>query len=190
MDAMKKEVVYNLGLVYEQMGEGEKSIGGHEADLRGGLRLSRRGAAGGKFLRAQIAGSLGPSVIRSRKTRIILSRRRRGTPSRSKVRNKGGTIRKGVVAKASGKRCLGSVLCDCGEAPPSTRLGMTCARVRTYSAKLKDKRPGACWDVDHRQKKLRIDAGGFLNRNTFPSGNRSASPRTSIDSKSCLLAAE
>jgi tetratricopeptide (TPR) repeat protein len=26
MDAMKKEVVYNLGLVYEQMGEGEKSI--------------------------------------------------------------------------------------------------------------------------------------------------------------------
>jgi tetratricopeptide (TPR) repeat protein len=26
MDAMKKEVVYNLGLVYEQMGDGEKSI--------------------------------------------------------------------------------------------------------------------------------------------------------------------
>jgi tetratricopeptide (TPR) repeat protein len=26
MDAMKKEIVYNLGLVYEQMGEGEKSI--------------------------------------------------------------------------------------------------------------------------------------------------------------------
>jgi tetratricopeptide (TPR) repeat protein len=36
MDAMKKEVVYNLGLVYEQMGEGEKSIGAmkqiYEAD--------------------------------------------------------------------------------------------------------------------------------------------------------------
>jgi len=27
MDAMKKEIVYHLGLVYEQMGEGEKSIG-------------------------------------------------------------------------------------------------------------------------------------------------------------------
>jgi tetratricopeptide (TPR) repeat protein len=26
MDAMKKEIVYNLGLVYEEMGEGEKSI--------------------------------------------------------------------------------------------------------------------------------------------------------------------
>jgi tetratricopeptide (TPR) repeat protein len=26
MDAMKKEIVYNLGLVYELMGEGEKSI--------------------------------------------------------------------------------------------------------------------------------------------------------------------
>jgi tetratricopeptide (TPR) repeat protein len=26
MDAMKKEVVYNLGLVYEQMGEKEKSL--------------------------------------------------------------------------------------------------------------------------------------------------------------------
>jgi tetratricopeptide (TPR) repeat protein len=36
MDAMKKEIVYNLGLVYEQMGEGEKSIGAlkqiYEAD--------------------------------------------------------------------------------------------------------------------------------------------------------------
>jgi tetratricopeptide (TPR) repeat protein len=36
MDAMKKEVVYNLGLVYEQMGEAEKSIGAmkqiYEAD--------------------------------------------------------------------------------------------------------------------------------------------------------------
>jgi tetratricopeptide (TPR) repeat protein len=36
MDAMKKEVVYNLGLVYEQMGESEKSIGAmkqiYEAD--------------------------------------------------------------------------------------------------------------------------------------------------------------
>ena len=27
MDAMKKEIVYNLGLVYEQMGEAEQSIG-------------------------------------------------------------------------------------------------------------------------------------------------------------------
>ena len=26
MDAMKKEIVYNLGLVYEQMGDAEKSI--------------------------------------------------------------------------------------------------------------------------------------------------------------------
>jgi hypothetical protein len=26
MDTMKKEIVYNLGLVYEQMGEAEKSI--------------------------------------------------------------------------------------------------------------------------------------------------------------------
>ena len=26
MDAMKKEIVYNLGLVYELMGEGDKSI--------------------------------------------------------------------------------------------------------------------------------------------------------------------
>jgi hypothetical protein len=26
MDAMKKEIVYNLGLVYEQMGDGEKYI--------------------------------------------------------------------------------------------------------------------------------------------------------------------
>jgi hypothetical protein len=26
MDAMKKEIVYNLGLVYEQMGEREKSL--------------------------------------------------------------------------------------------------------------------------------------------------------------------
>jgi tetratricopeptide (TPR) repeat protein len=36
MDAMKKEVVYNLGLVYEEMGEAEKSIGAmkqiYEAD--------------------------------------------------------------------------------------------------------------------------------------------------------------
>jgi tetratricopeptide (TPR) repeat protein len=36
MDAMKKEIVYNLGLVYEQMGEAEKSIGAmkqiYEAD--------------------------------------------------------------------------------------------------------------------------------------------------------------
>ncbi|MDP9097821.1 MAG: tetratricopeptide repeat protein [Verrucomicrobiota bacterium] len=36
MDAMKKEIIYNLGLVYEQMGEGEKSIGAmkqiYEAD--------------------------------------------------------------------------------------------------------------------------------------------------------------
>lgn len=36
MDAMKKEIVYNLGLVYELMGEGEKSIGAmkqiYEAD--------------------------------------------------------------------------------------------------------------------------------------------------------------
>jgi hypothetical protein len=36
MDAMKKEIVYNLGLVYEQMGETEKSIGAmkqiYEAD--------------------------------------------------------------------------------------------------------------------------------------------------------------
>ena len=36
MDVMKKEIVYNLGLVYEQMGEGEKSIGAmkriYEAD--------------------------------------------------------------------------------------------------------------------------------------------------------------
>jgi tetratricopeptide (TPR) repeat protein len=36
MDAMKKEIVYNLGLVYEQMGEMEKSIGAmkqiYEAD--------------------------------------------------------------------------------------------------------------------------------------------------------------
>jgi len=36
MDAMKKEIVYNLGLVYEQMSEGEKSIGAlkqiYEAD--------------------------------------------------------------------------------------------------------------------------------------------------------------
>jgi tetratricopeptide (TPR) repeat protein len=36
MDAMKKEIVYHLGLVYEQMGEGEKSIGAlkqiYEAD--------------------------------------------------------------------------------------------------------------------------------------------------------------
>ena len=36
MDAMKKEIVYNLGLVYEQMGEREKSIGAmkqiYEAD--------------------------------------------------------------------------------------------------------------------------------------------------------------
>jgi len=36
MDPMKKEIVYNLGLVYEQMGEGEKSIGAmkqiYEAD--------------------------------------------------------------------------------------------------------------------------------------------------------------
>jgi hypothetical protein len=27
MDAMKKEILYNLGLVYEQLGEGEKSLG-------------------------------------------------------------------------------------------------------------------------------------------------------------------
>jgi hypothetical protein len=27
MDAMKKEIVYNLGIVYEEMGEAEKSIG-------------------------------------------------------------------------------------------------------------------------------------------------------------------
>ena len=27
MDAMKKEIIYNLGLVYERMGEGEKSLG-------------------------------------------------------------------------------------------------------------------------------------------------------------------
>jgi len=27
MDGMKKEIVYNLGLVYERMGEGEKSLG-------------------------------------------------------------------------------------------------------------------------------------------------------------------
>ena len=26
MDAMKKEIVYNLGLVYEQMGDAEKSL--------------------------------------------------------------------------------------------------------------------------------------------------------------------
>ena len=26
MDATKKEIVYNLGLVYEQMGEAEKSV--------------------------------------------------------------------------------------------------------------------------------------------------------------------
>jgi hypothetical protein len=26
MDAMKKEIVYNLGLVYERMGENEKSL--------------------------------------------------------------------------------------------------------------------------------------------------------------------
>ena len=26
MDAMKKEIVYNLGLVYERMGDGEKSL--------------------------------------------------------------------------------------------------------------------------------------------------------------------
>jgi hypothetical protein len=26
MDAMKKEIVYNLGLVYERMGAGEKSL--------------------------------------------------------------------------------------------------------------------------------------------------------------------
>jgi len=26
MDAMKKEIVYNLGVVYERMGEGEKSL--------------------------------------------------------------------------------------------------------------------------------------------------------------------
>lgn len=36
MDAMKKEIVYNLGLVYEQMGQGERSIGAmkqiYEAD--------------------------------------------------------------------------------------------------------------------------------------------------------------
>jgi tetratricopeptide (TPR) repeat protein len=27
MDAMKKEILYNLGLVYEQLGEGEKLLG-------------------------------------------------------------------------------------------------------------------------------------------------------------------
>jgi hypothetical protein len=36
MDATKKEIVYNLGLVYEQMGDVEKSIGAmkqiYEAD--------------------------------------------------------------------------------------------------------------------------------------------------------------
>jgi hypothetical protein len=26
MDAMKKEIVYNLGLVYERMGDGDKSL--------------------------------------------------------------------------------------------------------------------------------------------------------------------
>ena len=38
MDAMKKEIVYNLGLVYEQMGD-RRNHWLHEANLRGGLRL-------------------------------------------------------------------------------------------------------------------------------------------------------
>ena len=39
MDAMKKEIVYNLGLVYAQMGEAREIDRLHEANLRGGLRL-------------------------------------------------------------------------------------------------------------------------------------------------------
>ncbi len=52
MDTMKKEIVYNLGVVYERMGEGEKSVNCmkqiYEADY-GYKDVAKRG---GKFLRA------------------------------------------------------------------------------------------------------------------------------------------
>ena len=45
MDAMKKEIVYNLGLIYERMGELGKIARLYEADLRSGLWLPRCGPA-------------------------------------------------------------------------------------------------------------------------------------------------
>ena len=64
MDAMKKEIVYNLGLVYEQMGDRGEIGRLHEADLRGRLRLQRRGCASGKFLPAGVATELISNFVR------------------------------------------------------------------------------------------------------------------------------
>ncbi len=56
MDAMKKEIVYNLGIVYEKMGEQEKSLNCMKQIYESGLRLQRRRRASGKLVSAGIIG--------------------------------------------------------------------------------------------------------------------------------------
>ena len=53
MDAMKKEIVYNLGLVYEQMGEAEKSIAAMKQIYEADYGYRDVAGAGGKLLRAR-----------------------------------------------------------------------------------------------------------------------------------------
>ena len=79
MDAMKKEIVYNLGLIYERMGELEKVARLYEADLRSGLWLPRCGPARRKLVRTEYLRVIAQQgqQTRGRKRNSFASNKRR-----------------------------------------------------------------------------------------------------------------
>ena len=58
MDAMKKEIVYNLGLVYEQMGDAEKSVACMKQIYEADYGYKDVASARGKLVSAGIATEL------------------------------------------------------------------------------------------------------------------------------------
>ena len=66
MDAMKKEIVYNLGLVYELMGEGDKSIAA--------MKQIYQAEYGYRDVAARVEGSYGQGGMTPRTVRLMLAR--------------------------------------------------------------------------------------------------------------------
>ncbi len=64
MDTMKKEIVYNLGLVFEQMGDAEKSVACMKQIYEADYGYKDVASARGKFVSARIATELISRLVR------------------------------------------------------------------------------------------------------------------------------